>query len=422
MTAAVKPFASVLIAVLFAAATADAACPDRRASCVLHEEGVELFLQGKHEEAAAKFAAAIAAEPTARSYLGYAQAVEALGQIALAYDTLVAAQRLSQAEVQASGGKEVDVNARAERIKYKLGELRAKIAFVWLRVPNGVPPQRVVAVKRQGEGDLAQPLTQWTAVAPNKQVLIATIDDGTQLEIVANVAAGSQGVVVIPIPAPQPVVQQPPIGARPPMPGVYMPVMRPVPPAPVAYLSFGLSLLAPGPENFRLLGEGERASSGYGFSIFYEKRIANGLGLATRFEYANHGAKNGSFFDPADEATEVSAWELVMLAGLRTMGSRTVHGRVGAGVSLFTQNAEGPNAIGGFEEFTRAYPALELGGGLHLGRLRMQMGLLLTAAGDAEVKLGTRFMGTIGIDLWRKDAPARPAPATAAPPPVGPPR
>ncbi|MBA2542936.1 MAG: hypothetical protein H0V17_25035 [Deltaproteobacteria bacterium] len=178
--------------------TARASCPDQRASCVLHEEGVALFVEGKHQPAAEKFAAAIAAEPTARSYLGYAQAVEALGQIALAYDTMVKAQRMSEAELKSSGVNKAEVNSRAERIKYKLGELRAKIGFVWLRVPEGVHPQRVVSVQREGEGPLLEPFTQWTAVAPGKQVLIATIDDGTKLTVVAQVAAGSQGVVVIP--------------------------------------------------------------------------------------------------------------------------------------------------------------------------------------------------------------------------------
>lgn len=220
-----------LLLVVLATGVARANCPDQRASCVLHEEGVALFLEGKHALAAAKFAAALGAEPTARSYLGYAQAVEALGQIALAYDTLVKAQQLSQAEVKASGPKDSDVNARAERIKYKLGELRAKIGFAWLRLPQGVQPQRVVAVQREGEGQLSSPFTQWIAVSPGKQVLIATIDDGTQLTVVAQVAAGSQGVIVIPVAG----------GGRPPAPPVVgntgggggggLPPPRPIEPA-----------------------------------------------------------------------------------------------------------------------------------------------------------------------------------------------
>ena len=207
----------VLLVLLAAGVARAGSCPDQRASCVLHEEGVALFLEGKHQLAADKFAAALAAEPTARSYLGYAQAVEALGQIALAYDTLVKAQQMSQAEVKAGGPTNSDVNSRAERIKYKLGELRAKIGFAWLRVPQGVQPQRVVAVQREGERQLPSPFTQWIAVSPGKQVLIATIDDGTQLTIVAQVAAGSQGVVVIPVAG----VGRPPVvdrGAVPPAP------------------------------------------------------------------------------------------------------------------------------------------------------------------------------------------------------------
>jgi hypothetical protein len=155
-------------------------------------------MEGNHQAAATKFAAAIAAEPSARSYLGYAQAVEALGQIALAYDSMVQAQRLSQVEVKANPNNG-EVTARAERIKYKLGELRAKIGFAWLRLPQGVHPQRVISVQREGEGQLSAPFTQWTAVAPGKQVLIATLDDGNKLTVVAQVAAGQQGVVVIPV-------------------------------------------------------------------------------------------------------------------------------------------------------------------------------------------------------------------------------
>jgi hypothetical protein len=185
--------------VLLAIGVARANCPDQRASCLLHEEGVALLLEGKHQLAATKFLAAIAAEPSARSYLGYAQAVEGLGQIALAYDTMVKAQQMSQTEVKSSGTSNGDVNARAERIKYKLSELRAKIGFAWLRVPQGVRQQRVLAVQREGEPQLAEPFTQWTAVSPGKQVLIATIDDGTKVTVVAQVASGSQGVVVIPV-------------------------------------------------------------------------------------------------------------------------------------------------------------------------------------------------------------------------------
>jgi len=400
---------------LAVAGTAHANCPDKRASCVLHEEGVTLFLDKHYDEAAKKFAAAIAAEPTARSYLGYAQAVESLGQIALAYDTMVAAKRLSDAEVQANG-KDPEVTGRAERIKYKLGELRAKIGFVWLRVPDGVAPQRVVAVKREGEGDLAQPLTQWTAVAPDHQVLTATLDDGKTVQLVAEVAAGSQGVLVIPIARPQSTVGPP--GPRPtgrPLAQLYMPVPRPPTPTYSAYFAVGLSVLAPGPTRDDS-SAGESSGTGTGFTALYERKVASSLGLTGRFEYMFHGS-NEDFFNNVS----VSGSEVLMLVGARTMGSRTLHGRAGVGLSVYSENVQSLNG-GPSGGFTRAYPALELGGGLNLGRVRVQMGLLFSPSpGDPTIpSLGTRFMGTFAIDLYRKPEPIPPPPPGA--PTIPPPR
>jgi hypothetical protein len=403
-----------LVAVL--ATSAHAACPDKRASCVLHEEGVALFLEKQYEEAAKKFAAAIAAEPTARSYLGYAQAVENLGQIALAYDTMVAANKLSDAELQRLPN-DAEVTSRKERIKYKLGELRAKIGFVWLRVPDGVSPRRVVAVKREGEGDLAQPLTQWTAVAPNRQVLIASIDDGTRIEVVAEVAAGSQGVAVIPIPGgrgggggggmpPGPGFRQPPVGQ------VFMPTFRP-PPTYNTFFSIGLSLVAPGVEDNNV-GGSPRNGSGTGFTAIYEKKVASAFGLTGRLDYLFHGESDDFFgSDPTTKGSEV-----ILLAGARTMGSRTIHGRAGVGLAIYSQQAFGPGGAElGEGTFTRAYPLFEVGGGLHLGRVRFQAALLFsTEPSDGAPNLGTRFMATFAIDLYRKEDPR---PRAATPPAPG---
>jgi hypothetical protein len=393
----------VFLVALATATSAHAACPDRRASCVLHEEGVALFLEGKHELAAAKFAAAISAEPTARSYLGYAQAVEALGQIALSYDSMVAAQRLSQSELQGAAGKDVDITARAERIKYKLGELRAKIGFAWLRVPEGVPAKRVVSVQRQGEGDLKQPLTQWTAVSPGRQVLVAALDDGTRLEVVAEIAAGSQGVVVIPIAVTAPVRPvvpggPPPGGAQPggPM-GIMVPLQPPDPPI-TTYIAFGGSLLAPGPENDGGGFDSPQPSSGNGFTALYERRFVPSLGLAVRADYLFHGESEN--FN-VNGSSSVKGSEFLLMAGGRTWGSRTLHGRATAGFSIYSQEVS--DATGRtLSEITRLFPTLELGGGVHLGRLRIQMGILFAAGGNDEVSLGTRFFGTLAIDLFRK--------------------
>ncbi len=398
------------------AGTAHANCPDKRASCVLHEEGVTLFLDKHYDEAAKKFAAAIAAEPTARSYLGYAQAVENLGQIALAYDTMVAAKRLSDAEMK-NDPKNPDNAGRAERIKYKLGELRAKIGFVWLRVPDGVRPQRVVAVRRQGEGDLAQPLTQWTAVAPDHQELLATLDDGTTVPLVAQVAAGSQGVLVIPIARQQPRVNPQPAGRGRPLTSLYMPAPRKPSPEYTSYFALGLSVLAPGldrADGFPTTG------TGTGFTALYERKIADALGLTGRFEYAFHDGNSDLI---ANQDVEVTGSEVLLLAGVRTMGSKTLHARAGVGLSVYTEDAK---FNGGVTDsgFTRAYPAIEVGGGLSLGRVRFQLGILFSPGSSSDPSIpdiGTRFMGTFAIDLYRTTAPietepARPAPA--APPPT----
>ncbi len=411
---------ATLVCIILAAKVASAACPDKRASCVLHEEGVTLFLEKNYEEAAKKFAAAIAAEPSARSYLGYAQAVEALNQIALAYDTMVTAQRLSAAEVQATP-KDPEVSSRQERIKYKLGELRAKIGFVWLRLPQGVSPQRVVAVKREGEGDLSQPLTQWTAVAPGRQVLIAQIDDGTKLEVVAEVAAGSQGVVVIPIRGnarlnPNPGFRPNPGGGRP-LGQLYMPVPRPPTPDFSAYFSVGLSILVGDPARENEAAGGS-SGGGSGFTAIYEKKLGSSMGLATRAEYMFHGKKE----DFINNIT-VSGSEALFLIGARTFGSKTLHGRAGVGVSLYSESVEDSRGIDTGTGFTRAYGVFELGGGLNIGRVRFQMGVLFaTPPGQDDIPaLGTRFMGTFAIDLYRKAEPLPKPPPLQNGPPTAPP-
>ena len=73
--------------------------------------------------------------------------------------------------------------------------IRAKIAFVWLRVPDGVSPARVISVQRQGEGDLPSPFSRWITIKPG-QGLVAALDDGSRVEIPMAVVPGSQQVIV----------------------------------------------------------------------------------------------------------------------------------------------------------------------------------------------------------------------------------
>jgi hypothetical protein len=254
----------------------------------------------------------------------------------------------------------------------------------------------VVSIQREGESDLAEPLTQWTAVSPNRQTFIAKLDDGTKLTVVAEVAAGTQGTVVIPIPARAAIVPGPGPGPGPGPIGIgAFPAPKPAPSMNRVF-ALALSLLAPGP-NVPRFGFNDRASSSTGLSVLYERRLGKSeLGLTTRFEAARAGEATSS---DGNRDEFVSGFELLALVGLRTMGSRTVHGRAGIGFSIYTLNS---SLTTGPESFTRLYPTFELGGGLNAGRLRMQLGLLLSASGDAEVALGTRLMASVGFDLWRK--------------------
>lgn len=384
--------ALVIVAGLAGVARAD--CPENtpKAACMLHEEAVELLTAGKFEDAATKFRAAIAASASARSYLGYSQAVEGAGKIALAYETMLVAQRLSNEEMAASGGKDAQVVGRAERIKYKLSELGGRVGFVWLRVPEGVPPQRLVSVHREREGDLPSPLGRWVTVAPNRQVLIAALDDGTQLEVIAAVAPGAQTSLVIPIaaanrpPLPQPVPgpAQPPPGMGRPITQLYQqPVPPPTPPMPVAMFAVGLTVLSPGPGSL---------STGTGLTALFERKLgASPVGLSTRLDYVFHPSDTDFSSDVTTSGSDV-----LLMAGLRTM-SRTIHARAETGFDIITIDLD--NLAGDTVSDTSAHPCFALGGGLTFGRFRVHAGALWTfSEGDVE----TRFMATLGLDLYRK--------------------
>jgi len=164
--------------------------------------------------------------------------------------------------------------------------------------------------------------------------------------------------------------------------------VRPPPPVYKTYFALGASILAPGPGD---------ASAGEGLTGLYERRIGKAIGIAARLEYLVHPDTTAFFRNET-----ISASELIALFGLRTMTSNTLHGRVGLGFTIYSQDITDDNTLVTLDSFTRLYPAFELGGGAHLGRLRLQASILFTTAAGGEVDLGTRFMGTIGIDLYRK--------------------
>ena len=392
---------TVLAALLATARLAHADCPEGtpQAACVLHEEGVALLTASRFDQAAAKFRAAISAHPSARSYLGYSQAVEGQGKLALAYETMLVAQRLSNEELTGAGAKDPAKVGRAERIKYKLSELGGRVGFVWLRLPDGVPPQRIVSIHREGEGDLPSPIGRWVTVAPDKQILVASLDDGTQVQFVAKIAAGSQSSLVIPIAAaPRPTTQPPPpppaLGR--PIESLYQPRTPPGPPPTVTF-SFGMTVLSPGP---KLPGANDpTVGAGIGLFSLFERRLGKSLGATFRADYITHRS-GGSIED------SLSGFELMPLVGLRTM-TRTVHARIEAGVTL--SHVEGqtfnPPLPATIVSRTDLHPVIGFGGGLQLGRVRLHAGILYAsnpdASSDDAPRMPIRFMGLLGFDLWR---------------------
>ena len=396
------PVTRAAIAVLAMSRLAFAECPEGQtpASCALHDEGVAAFTAGKYAEAATKFRAAIAAGPTARSYLGYSQSVEGQGKLALAYETMLVAQKLSNEEL-ARAPNDTAIVGRAERIKYKLAELGQKIAYVWLRLPDGVPPSRVVAVYREGEGDLASPIGRWIVVAPNKQNMFVSLDDGTRIPITATIAPGSKGTIAIPVPAvataqPVPIAPQQPAFVQPTLPGQdpYMPAAppKPAPSPPNTVFSVDAAFV------FR---DAEAIGAGVGFGVQFERKLAARLALIARAAIVIHPSRETEI-SPVETAS-VSATEWLATVGARTRSKLPLYASVELGALVL--GGESTVSITGTpdrtEEFSQTYPALLVGGGVRLGRVHFEA-YALAVGNTGDFDLPVRFFATFGVDLVRR--------------------
>ncbi|MDQ3337682.1 MAG: hypothetical protein M4D80_21170 [Myxococcota bacterium] len=383
---------------LLAPGIAFADCPvgQTSASCALHDEGVTAFTAGRYDEAATKFRAAIAAGPTARSYLGYSQSVEGRGKIALAYETMLVAQKLSNEELAAPGGKhDPALVGRAERIKYKLAELGAKIAYVWLRLPEGIPIRRLVAVFREGEGDLQQPIGRWIVVAPERQVLFATLDDGKRLQVIAQVAPGSQSSVVIPVPAMQMQPAQ----------------MQPVQPSQVTYqpvspntVDLQPSRPPPNPANTVfaidaafILGNSEGIGPGLGFAAMFEKKLTKRIAITGRGALVFHPSRDEE--DLADTRT-VSANEGMLLVGARTRSKLPLYLSFETG-ALFFNRRETLSMTGIEDTYANTYLGVMFGGGVRIGKVHFET-YMLAVANNGDYDMPVRFFATFGVDLYRR--------------------
>jgi hypothetical protein len=380
-----------LTALLLLARAALADCPPNQtaASCALHDEGVAAFTAGKYDEAATKFRAAIAAGPTARSYLGYSQSVEGQGKIALAYETMLVAQKLSKEEL-ATRGSDPDVIGRAERIKYKLAELAGKISYVWLRVPDGVPPQRIVAIYREGEGDLASPLGRWIVVAPQKQVLFAGLDDGSRVEMVATVAPGSQGTLVIPVrvaaaapPPVEPPFVQPPAAEAP---------KKPAPNPP--NMAFGVDAAF-------IVRDADGIGAGVGFAAQFEKKLHARIAITGRAALVFHPSREDEL-SPV-ETQVIAARSGLVLAGMRTRAKIPFYAGLEVGVLVYsrTDTVEVTGGVDRHDDFSHTYASALVVGGLRLGKVHFEVGSL-ASINTTDHDLPPRWFLTFGVDVLRR--------------------
>jgi hypothetical protein len=389
---------SLVILALLAGRAFATDCPQgqTQASCSLHDEGVTAFTARKYDEAATKFRAAIAAGATARSYLGYAQSVEGQGKIALAYETMLVAQKLSNEEMARPGGaQDTAIVGRAERIKYKLAELGAKIAYAWFRLPEGVPVRRLVSVFREGEGDLRDPIGRWIVVAPDRQVMFATLDDGQRIQVIAQVAAGAQGTVIIPVRATTAPQIQPITPAIQPS-QVYQPiyVRTDPPPAPPATPK-GPAVTVLALDGAFVTRNDDNVAFGLGFGAQFERKLAHRMALVARGSYIFHPSETATF--DVDERT-TSATEGMLSVGVRTRSKLPLYAGAEVGALFYTQHDESPLGVNDYEH---TYPALLAGGGVRIGKMHFEI-YSLVALNTGERDLPARFFFTFGFDLYRQ--------------------
>jgi hypothetical protein len=342
----------IVLAVLALALPARADCPQTQASCAFQAEGIELLVDGQYAKAEEKFAASIAAEPSARAYLGYAQAVEGLGKLGLGYDSLLVARELSQRELQRDP-QSVEFASRGERIAYKLAELAPKVGFVRLQLPPWVGPEQVAQVERVGESSVGNALQREIPVTPNQRLAV-TLHSGFRVELVAAVAAGGHAILAVPLRTP----------------GLPMPLVETGP------------QWTPPPQ---------LAGSVDAIAMTDTGNVGGGLGAGLRFEYRLAPWAAGSvaalaLYHPTtryDEmGVEFSAFEVAVRAGVRTASLYRMFGTFEVGALYFARTASAP-AAGGMPALTEVirevYPDVTLGGGVHLGAVDLRLALMVTS-------------------------------------------
>jgi hypothetical protein len=374
-----RPAAASLVLALAGVARGD--CPDSKASCVLQREATERLLAGDYAAAAERFRASIASEPSARAYLGYAQAVEGLGDLGLAYEMMIAAQRFSADELRATPD-DVEASSRAERIKYKLAELTAKVGFVRVQLPAGADPGAVVSIQRNGT-EVRDPYTRSIPVVPHQTLVVALRD--RRLEVRADVDAGADATLVIPLAAPEP-------GAPPQLPPQLPVVIAPeiAPAEPPLSFAVGLDAIAAIPN----VGN---VAWGYGAAVRVERRISTSWALSARTGFLFHPTTHF-----AEQNIDFTGYEGLALVGFRSSSRSKVHALFELGTVVYDEQASAPagnNQPALMHDYVHPYPAIAAGLAMRIGHVDLEAAVLYAPAFGADIDLPVRVTFTIGYDL-----------------------
>lgn len=373
--------AIVLLVALAGIAHADE-CPETQAGCALQAEGARLLLDGQFRDAATKFTASIAAAPSARAYLGYSQALEGLGDTVLACDAMMIAKRFSDREI-AETPDDVVRAARAERIKYKLGELTSKSGVVRITLAPGLDGANVLSVAWPEHGEISDPLGRDVCVQPQQQTLDVTFRDGARTQIDVRARPGTTTTVLVAYPAPA--IQ----------PRYAMPTYFPVDTGPRWVTTpppeRGLSIAG-----VALVPNAGSLSGGVGVMIHGESRLNTHAAITANLTVLLHPR---TYFET--ESIETSGDEEQLLVGLRSARLGPIFATVEAGAARIAGTADAPmmgDRPALHIEDASWLPTFAVGGGLAIKWVELRAGVSWTIGGEL-FEPGVRVYFGAGVHL-----------------------
>jgi len=296
---------------------------------------------------------------------------------------MIAAQRFSADELRATPD-EVEASSRAERIKYKLAELTAKVGFVRVQLPAGADPGAVASIQRNGT-EVRDPYTRSIPVVPH-QTLVVALRDRRRLELRADVEAGAEATLEISLAQPEPGAPPPQLTAQ--LPVMIAPEIAPAEPPPS--LAIGLDAIAAIPN----VGN---VASGYGAAFRLERKISTSWALSARAGFLFHPTTHF-----AEQNVDFTGYEGVALAGFRSSSRGKIHALFELGTVIYDEQASAPAGSGQpalMHDYVHPYPAVAAGLAMRIGRVDREAAVLYAPAFGADIDLPVRVTFAVGYDL-----------------------